>query len=132
MSRVFPRTHGLRRTDKRSSTARSGTMTPIQVYSVRVEFPQSTKVDLPSAALLALSSNGDLELAMDPVFQGNFLGGTMAQAQMAGGSPRALQKGVIAADYSPDGKELALTRHTNGKVQLEFPAGNVIYKTSGY
>jgi len=28
---------------------------PLQVYSVRTEFPQSTKVDLPSAALLALS-----------------------------------------------------------------------------
>src|SRR5271168_5546628 len=39
---------------------------PLQVYSVRMEFPQSTKVDLPSGALLALSANGDLELAIDP------------------------------------------------------------------
>ena len=40
---------------------------PLQVYSVRTEFPQSTKVDLPSGALLALSTSGDLELAVQPV-----------------------------------------------------------------
>ena len=42
---------------------------PLQVYSVRTEFPQSTRVDLPSAALLALSPGGDMELAVDPVYE---------------------------------------------------------------
>src|SRR6202521_1467571 len=77
---------------------------PIQVYSVRMEFPQSTKVDLPSAALLALSASGDLELAVNPVHESWFMYGTMAQAQMAGGPPRAQENEVIAADYAPDGK----------------------------
>lgn len=108
---------------------------PMQVMTVRTEFPQSTKVDLPSAALLAVSSTGDLQLLTDLFLHsnsGNFLNGTMAQAQMAGGSARALAKEVIAADYSPDGKALAVSRHANGKVQLEFPAGKMIYQTSGY
>jgi hypothetical protein len=105
---------------------------PLQIYSVRVEFPQSVKVDLPSATLLALSSSGDLELAVDPVYESNFLDGTMAQAQMAGGTPRAQEKDVIAADYAPDGKTLALVRQANRKVQLEYPAGKVIYTTAGY
>jgi eukaryotic-like serine/threonine-protein kinase len=105
---------------------------PLQIYSVRMEFPQSVKVDLPGSMLFALSSNGDLELGLEPVYHANFLSGTMAQAQMAGGTPRAQVKGVIAADYAPDGKTLAVVRHANGKVQLEYPAGKVIYTTSGY
>jgi eukaryotic-like serine/threonine-protein kinase len=105
---------------------------PLQTYSVRVEFPQSVKVDLPSAALLALSAGGDLELSLDPVYESNFLHGTMAQVQMAGGTPRAQEKNVISADYSPDGKALALVRQANRKVQLEYPAGKVIYATAGY
>ena len=105
---------------------------PLHVYSVRTEFPQSTKVDLPSAALLALSSSGDMELAVDPVYESWFMYGTMAQAQMAGGTPRAQEKDVIAADYTPDGRTLAVVRRANQKVQLEYPEGKVIYTTAGY
>ena len=105
---------------------------PLQIYSVRTEFPQSTKVDLPSAALLALSASGDLELAVDPVHEPWFMYGTMGQAQMAGGTPRAQEKEVIAADYAPDGKTLAVVRRANRKVQLEYPVGKVIYTSSGY
>jgi len=64
---------------------------------VRTEFPQSTKVDLPSAALLALSTGGDLELAVDPVHESWFMYETMAQAQMVGGTPREQEKEVIAS-----------------------------------
>jgi Tol biopolymer transport system component len=105
---------------------------PLQLYTVRMEFPQSTKVDLPSATLLALSPSGDMELAVDPVSDPYFFSGTMAQAQMAGGTPRSQEKDVIAADYAPDGKTLALVRLANRKVQLEYPAGKVIYATAGY
>jgi eukaryotic-like serine/threonine-protein kinase len=105
---------------------------PLQVYTVRVEFPQSAKVDLPNATLLALSPSGDMELAVDPVSGPYFLSGTMAQAQMAGGTPRSQEKDVIAADYAPDGKTLALVRLANRKIQLEYPPGKVIYATAGY
>ncbi|HXW89490.1 MAG TPA: protein kinase [Terriglobales bacterium] len=105
---------------------------PLQIYSLRTEFPQSTKIDLPSAGLLALSPSGGMEVALDPVQQSWFLSGTMGQAQMAGGTPRAQQKEVVAADYAPDGKTLAIARRANRKVQLEYPEGKVIYTTAGY
>jgi eukaryotic-like serine/threonine-protein kinase len=105
---------------------------PLQVYTVRTEFPQSVKVDLPSATLLALSPNGDMELLVDAVSDPHFFSGTMAQAQMAGGTPRSQEKGVIAADYAPDGTTLALVRVANRKVQLEYPVGKVVYATAGY
>jgi len=105
---------------------------PLQIYSVRMEFPQSAKVELPSAALLDVSSNGDLELALDPVSHSTYMSGTMAQAQMAGGTPRGQENNVIAADYAPDGTTLSVVRIANRKVQLEYPEGKVIYTTSGY
>jgi Tol biopolymer transport system component len=105
---------------------------PMQIYTVRMEFPQSTKVDLPSATLLALSTTGDMQIVVDPAYHANFLIGTLAQTLMSGGTPRALENGVIAADYAPDGKTLAVARTANHKVQLEFPMGKVIFTTSGY
>lgn len=105
---------------------------PLEVYSVRAEFPQSAKVDLPSAALLALSSTGDIEVAVDHVQESWFLYGTMAQTQMTGGTPRAQAKEVIAADYAADGKTLAIVRRANRKVQLEYPEGKILYSTAGY
>jgi eukaryotic-like serine/threonine-protein kinase len=105
---------------------------PMQVYSVRTEFPQSTKLSLPSAGLLALSPAGDMQLALDPFYHHNFLSGTMAQAQMAGGTPRPLEREVIAAEYAPDGKTLAVVRYADRRVQLEYPAGKVLFTTSGY
>jgi eukaryotic-like serine/threonine-protein kinase len=105
---------------------------PLQVYTVREEFPQSTKVDLPSATLLALSASGDIEISVDPVYNSWFTTGTMAEAQMAGGTPRPQEKNVLSADYAPDGKILAVVREIDRKVQLEYPAGKVIYSGTGY
>ncbi len=105
---------------------------PLQVYTVRMEFPQSTKIDLPSAALLALSPSGDMEVGMNPVRESWFISGTMGQVSMAGGTPRAQQKEVIAADYAPDGKTLAIVRRADRKTQLEYPEGKVLYTGAGY
>jgi hypothetical protein len=96
-----------------------------------MEFPQSTKVHLPSAILLGLSATGDMQIAVNPVYHTNFLSGTRAQAGMAGGTPGVVENGVIAADYARDGKTLAVARMANQRVQLEFPMGKVIYTTVG-
>jgi len=105
---------------------------PLRIFSVRMDYPQSVRVDLPSAEMLSLSADGDLELALDPVYHSNFVSGTMAQVRMEGGAPRGIQNDVIAADFAPDGKTLAIARHAHGKVQLEYPVGRVIEETSGY
>jgi eukaryotic-like serine/threonine-protein kinase len=105
---------------------------PLEIYTVRTEFPQSTKVDLPSATLLAMAPSGELEVAVAPAYHTNFISGTLAQTLMAGGAPRGQTTDVIAADYGSDGKTLAVVRSANQKVQLEYPAGKVLYATSGY
>jgi Tol biopolymer transport system component len=105
---------------------------PLQVYTVRLEFPQSTKVDLPAAGLLSLSPTGDMEITLDPSYGSNFFLGSMAQTQMTGGSPRVREKDVIAADHAPDGQSLAVVRLANNQTQLEYPLGKPLYATAGY
>src|SRR5438874_148339 len=36
------------------------------------------------------------------------------------------------ADFSPDGTKLAAVRWVNGRNQLEYPIGKVLYETAGY
>jgi eukaryotic-like serine/threonine-protein kinase len=105
---------------------------PMRVYTVRVEFPQSTKVELPSAMLLAVSPGGDLEVGVGLAPHFNFVDGTLAEAQISGSTPRGQLDEVIAADYAPDGKSRAVSRIASHRVQLEYPIGKVIYSTSGY
>jgi eukaryotic-like serine/threonine-protein kinase len=102
------------------------------VYSVRADFPQSSRVDLPAANLLSLSANGEAAVGLSTVSHANFMSGTLAVAPMMGGTPRVQLNNVISADFAPDGRTFAVARLTDGKAQLEFPAGKGLFSTSGY
>ena len=69
---------------------------PLRVYTVRTEFPQSTKVELPEADLLAVSPSGELELSLEPKYHANFTDGMLAQALISGGSPRSTSLSTAA------------------------------------
>jgi Tol biopolymer transport system component len=59
--------------------------------------------------------------------------GTLAQISVAGGAaPREILKEIEWADWAPDGKSLAIVRTVPGKMRLEYPAGKVLYETSGW
>ncbi|MDP9003434.1 MAG: serine/threonine protein kinase [Verrucomicrobiota bacterium] len=103
-----------------------------RLYSVRADFPQSTKLDIPPANLLALSAQGEAAVAVETASHANFVSGTLAQVPMMGGAPRVQMKNVICADYLSDGKVLALSRLGNHQVVLEFPVRKPVYTTSGY
>jgi eukaryotic-like serine/threonine-protein kinase len=104
----------------------------LHVYSARSEFPQSTKIDLPAANLMSLSTNGEVAVTLSTVNHANFMSGTLAVAPMMGGTPRVQMNDVISADFAPDGKSLAVARLINRKAQLEFPVGKQVFSTSGY
>lgn len=113
------------------SAAWSGT--PLQIYSTRPDSPESRTLELPEADLLGLSRSGDLALALDsrPI-QSWMWRGLLARVPLAGGAPRALLEGVVAADWSPDGSELLVVRNTEGRARLEFPVGHVLAESSGW
>jgi eukaryotic-like serine/threonine-protein kinase len=104
----------------------------LHMYSVRTDFPESSRVQLPSASLLALSTNSEAAVALSIANHANFLSGTLAVAPMMGGTPRGQLNDVISSDFAPDGKTLAVTRLINRQSQLEFPIGKKLFGTSGY
>jgi Tol biopolymer transport system component len=49
-----------------------------------------------------------------------------------GAAPREVLEDVQAADWAPDGSDLAIAREVGTKNQIEFPIGKVLYQTEGY
>jgi len=107
---------------------------PLEIFISRPESPESRPFGLPGAEVLAMSRTGELALslnrrAVDPFIRG----GTLAKLSMAGGgSPREVLDDVFWADWSPDGKQLAIVREVGGAQQLEYPIGKVLYRSAGW
>ena len=57
--------------------------------------------------------------------------GTLARVPITGGTPRELVRDVKFADWSPDGSELAIVRHVDGRDRLEYPIGTVLVERQG-
>ena len=106
---------------------------PIQVYSTRIDSHESRILDLPQGGLFAIASTGEMAVAIG---QRTLVSwertGTLARAQLAGGAPREVLERVEEADWSPDGRQLAVVRDVNGVRRLEYPVEKVIYSTAGY
>ena len=58
--------------------------------------------------------------------------GTLARADLSGGAPREILENVSEADWTPDGKDLAITRPAGKGFTLELPAGKVLFSTGGW
>jgi hypothetical protein len=101
-----------------------------RVYTVRPDSPESARPDLPAATPLAVSTTGELALALGDHLRGGMTYGTLARVPLVGGAPRELVEDVRYADWSPDGTELAVVRLVGGRDQLEFPVGNLIAEPS--
>ena len=105
----------------------------VEVLAARSDSPESRPLGFPSTELLAMSANGEMALSLGRRRIGTFVGqGRLARAALAGGAPRELEDGVQQADWSPDGRALAVVRTVAGRNQLEFPIGKVLYETSGW
>jgi serine/threonine protein kinase/Tol biopolymer transport system component len=105
---------------------------PVRLFSTRSGATETRELELPSGKILAISPSGELAFLRDPRFIFFFLQpGTLARAALEGGAPRDLLEGVEAADWSPDGRELAVARRIEGKTRLEYPVGKILYETEG-
>jgi len=97
---------------------------PLQLFSTEVQFAESRPLDLERAYLLSVSSSGELALTVGPnLLPHGGARGTLARAPQSGGTPRALLENVLWADWSPDGKDLAVVRAVGALNRLEYPVG---------
>ena len=107
---------------------------PSNIFAVSPDSPESRALGFSRAELLAISPSSELALSESPRFFYTPFAprGLMAWVPFSGGAPRAMEEAIAFADWSRDGREMALTRETADGVQLELPAGHVLYRTAGY
>ena len=102
---------------------------PPEVFTQRLDGSEPVSLGLPPAKLLSVSSQGELAVLLSsPDEHGLEHTGTLARAPLSGGAVRPVLDGVRSADWSPDGRELAVVRWKDGQNQLEYPIGNVILR----
>lgn len=106
---------------------------PLQLYNTRPESPQSKELEPAGADVLAISSTGEMALALGSHTSDAFLSsGTLAQVPLVGGAPREIFENVEWADWSPDATTMAIVREVDGRKQLEFPPNKVLYQADGW
>ncbi len=108
---------------------------PLEIFASRPESPESRAFGLVGAEVLSMSRTGEMAVSLGRhnISGGFERTGTLAQLSMAGGAaPRDILKEIEFADWSPDGKSLAIVRLVSGKATLEYPAGKVLYETHGW
>jgi len=107
---------------------------PVEIFVSRLDSPEARPFGLKGADLLAISGSGEMAISLGrtpaTAFQRT---GTLARIGMTGGgTPREVQEDVQWADWSPDGRVLAVVRTVGPQMQLEYPAGKVLFKTGGW
>jgi eukaryotic-like serine/threonine-protein kinase len=106
---------------------------PLEVFTTRPDSAEFRSLDLPGATILSVSSTGEIALSLHRHYVvGYEATGTLARVPLAGGSPREILESAQDADWSPDGKDLAVSRVVGNRSRLEYPVGKVLYESPGW
>ena len=103
---------------------------PRRLFLTNPVSPESRPLGFDGSRLVSVSRTGELALMS---FDGAapITGGELSRVRMNGGAPSPVERNIMTADWSADGR-LAIVRAIDGVNQLEFPVGSVIHKTSGW
>jgi len=105
---------------------------PMEVFVHRPESPESRPFGL-QAEVLAMSRTGEMAVSLHRHPYVPFVGiGRLGRISIAGGATREILDDVQWADWSADGRDLAIVRDVGARNRLEFPIGKVIYETEGW
>ncbi len=87
-----------------------------------LEAPEGSRVQ-------SVSRTGEVAI-LQPGARDNY--GTLCRVGLTGGAPRPVAELVREADWTPDGKELAVLRSgPDGRDRIEFPLGSPVYQIPG-
>ncbi|HET7451888.1 MAG TPA: protein kinase, partial [Thermoanaerobaculia bacterium] len=106
---------------------------PSEIFLKRPETPDALSLQLPPAEVLAVSSTGQAAIALNCRQAHNgACAGTLAVVPLTGGAPRPLEDGIQWVDWTADGASMLVEHDVDTKARLEFPAGKVLYETTGH
>jgi dipeptidyl aminopeptidase/acylaminoacyl peptidase len=101
---------------------------PIGMFTTRAGSTESSPLSLPSADVFSISSSGEMALLLH---RPPGIPDMLARAALAGGAPREILANVVDADWTPDGKNLAIIRRgERGEHTLELPVGKVLSRST--
>ena len=100
---------------------------PIKLFSTRTDGRDSTRLEFPDADIASVSSRGEIAMLLGQRPWNPYIAwaGTLAIAPLTGGAPPGDRREVEAADWSPDGKSLAIARQVGTVARIEYPIGKV-------
>ncbi len=103
---------------------------PARIFATRAGGIESRGLELPDARILAVSATRELAISIgrESIWESV---GTLARVPLEGGAPREVLENVSLADWTPDGRDLAVVHRVGGKDRVEFPIGKVLYETVG-
>lgn len=101
-----------------------------QIYERRRGDAQARPVGI-SGILAAISPQGELAVIQNCSNRNGVCAGTLALANLSGGTPRARTSNVVEAAFAPGGA-IAVIRQLGGESTLEFPPGHVLARTQGW
>jgi eukaryotic-like serine/threonine-protein kinase len=104
---------------------------PSEIFTTRIDSPESRPLGISPAGILAISSTGEMAISLGcTAMTWDLCYGTLARVPPSGGAPREVLNDVGSADWSPDGKNLAVIHVVDGtQYRLEYPIGKVVYKS---
>jgi Tol biopolymer transport system component/predicted Ser/Thr protein kinase len=106
---------------------------PLEIFSKNAESPESRPLGFSGAVLNSVSSTGEVAIGVNYSLSGTYVGaGTLSRVPLSAGAPRAVLEDVQAADWSPDGTNLAVIRNVSGRTRIEYPIGKMLYETGGW
>jgi eukaryotic-like serine/threonine-protein kinase len=99
-------------------------------YLVDLKSSQSRTLGFAPGVLASVSRNGDLAfVSRNPsVWNGPV---RLSRVSMNGGTAQVIAEATKAADWAPNGRELAIVRESGPDSVVEFPVGNVVYSSHG-
>jgi serine/threonine protein kinase len=106
---------------------------PAQLFSTVGDSLLTQPLNLSDANLLGISRNNELAVVLHGTHNGQLetVGGMLARAPLAGGSPKELLADVRWADWDAQGN-LAVVNYVDGHSRLEYPIGTVLYQSRGW
>lgn len=106
---------------------------PVQLFSTVGNSLLAQPLNLADANLLAISRSNELAVVLHGTHNGQLetVGGMLARAPLAGGSPKELQAGVRWADWDAR-NNLAVVNYADGHGRLEYPIGKTLYQSEGW
>jgi eukaryotic-like serine/threonine-protein kinase len=103
---------------------------PFCIFQTRPEGGELA-LGLEGADLLSVSRDGQLAVLLPTRHGVNawWKAGTLAVVPTLGAAARPVSEDVLDADWSPDGRSLAVLRQVGSLRRVEFPLGHTVYET---